>query len=402
MGSKQPDRYSFIDAYILEELRRDYTLGSFRERLHLLTKLNRRHIPIEVALLAVEDSDARIRAWFAKNAGELQYGSRDDSANYHNLETRLREDPDPYVRACVYENRRFGVFNQINQPIQLFLEAAPLERLALVRNPEVGQELIEQIFTYGESQLGITVVERRELIQAFLTNAEAINESHKDSFDFVDGANWASKSSYFSMLWKLISQWPSEDEDFKQNVYRVIGTDDATRQSIFCGSDDATTRWYILANCSPDRHWATLLFGRRDKDESNRATAYQRTRLNKEQVAEALAGNDVAALGGMASNHLLSIEDLESVVDRLHELGDESHAGVALQTIRELEKTYPPKVPHKLFGSQGREGHFLEEKIDYIGNKLIRWQEKINYALADKNNADELSLVVTFLKRIFR
>lgn len=369
MGSKQPDRYSFINAYILEELRRDYTLGSFRERLHLPTKLNKRHIPIEVALLAVEDSDARIRAWFAKNAWELQYGSRDDSANYHNLETRLREDPDPYVRACVYENRQFGGFKQINQPIQLFLEAAPLERLALVRNPEVGQKLIEQIFTYGESQLGITVVERRELVRAFLTNAEAIKQSHKDIFDFVDGSDWASTSSHFRKLWETISQWPPEEKVFKQDVYRAMGANDVTRASIFRGSDDVGTKICVLENYSPDDHRDTLLLARRDKDKYIRAIAYELTRLTKEQVAEALAGNDVAALGGMASNHLLSIEDLRSVDNRLSELGDEFYAGVALETIRELEKTYPPKDPHKLFGYQGREGHFLEDKIDYIGNQ---------------------------------
>lgn len=125
MRPKKPDRYSFIDAYILEELRREYAASSSRERLRLLAKLKSRHIPLEIALLAVEDPDGRVRAWFAKNAATFQYGTKEDSVDSPNFETRLLEDPDPYVRACVYENPRFGGFKHLNQPIELFLEAAP-------------------------------------------------------------------------------------------------------------------------------------------------------------------------------------------------------------------------------------------------------------------------------------
>ena len=106
--------------------------------------------------------------------GASQFRAREDLPNYHDLETRLREDPDPYVRACVYENPLFGGFKHINQSIELFLEAAPLERLALAQNPNVGKKLIEQIFTYDETQLGIAIAERRDLIRAFSTNTKAI------------------------------------------------------------------------------------------------------------------------------------------------------------------------------------------------------------------------------------
>jgi len=67
MRPMQPNRYLFIDAYILEELRRENAACYSRERLRLLAKLKSHHIPLEVALLAVEDPDARVRAWFAKN-----------------------------------------------------------------------------------------------------------------------------------------------------------------------------------------------------------------------------------------------------------------------------------------------------------------------------------------------
>ena len=403
MRPMQPNRYSFIDAYILEELRREYAASSSRERLRLLAKLKSHHIPLEVALLAVEDPDARVRAWFAKNGAPLQFGAREDLPNFHDLEARLREDPDLYVRACVYENPRFGGFKHLNQPIELFLEATPLERLALVRNPNVGKKLIEQIFTYDETQLGIAIAERRELIRAFLTNTKAIEKSHKDSFDFADGADWASTSSHFNRLWQQISVWPSDAEHLKQAVYETIGADDVTRATALRESANEATRWFILVGCSPDHHSDTLRFGRCDKDPSCRATAYQRSRLTKEQVAEALAGTDTAALRGSASNHLLSVEELRSVGNRLSELGDVDHAGDAFKTIRDLEKTYPPKDPHKLFGYRGRDGSFLEDKIDYIGRRFLVLEEKISMALEsiEKEEWSKPSeAVIQFLKRV--
>lgn len=128
--------------------------------------------------------------------------------------------------------------------------------------------------------------------------------------------------------------------------------------------------------------------------------------MTKEQVAEALAGTDTAALRGSASNHSLSVEELRSVGNRLSELGDVDHAGDAFKTIRDLEKTYPPKDPHKLFGYigyRGREGSFLEDKIDYIGRRFLVLEEKISMALEsiEKEEWSKPSeAVIQFLKRV--
>ena len=89
MRPMQPNRYSFIDAYILEELRREYAASSSRERLRLLAKLKSHHIPLEIALLAVEDPDARVRAWFAKNGAPLQFGAREDLPNFHEIMSNI-------------------------------------------------------------------------------------------------------------------------------------------------------------------------------------------------------------------------------------------------------------------------------------------------------------------------
>jgi hypothetical protein len=125
--------------------------------------------------------------------------------------------------------------------------------------------------------------------------------------------------------------------------------------------------------------------------------------LTKEQVAEAVAGTDIAALRGLASNHLLSVEELKIVGNRLSELGDAFHAGDAFETIRDLEKTYPPKDPHKLFGYRGREGSFLEDKIDYIGRRFLVLEEKIAMELESIEKEEwgkPSEAVIQFLKRV--
>jgi hypothetical protein len=57
-----------------------------------------------------------------------------------------------------------------------FHEATHLERLALMRNPELwcGNKLIQRIFDYENQELGLTLEERKELIGAFLANKEAL------------------------------------------------------------------------------------------------------------------------------------------------------------------------------------------------------------------------------------
>ncbi len=68
-----------------------------------------------------------------------------------NLVDRLKNDPDPFVRACLRENS--DVFFRRHLSLgteweEYFRGATRLERLALMRNPEIIQakKLIETIF----------------------------------------------------------------------------------------------------------------------------------------------------------------------------------------------------------------------------------------------------------------
>jgi hypothetical protein len=68
---------------------------------------------------------------------------------------------------------------------EAFRNATHLERLALVRNPKVGEKLIEQIFDHEDQELGISLEVRGELVKAFLTNDHAICDSFLDQPIFI-------------------------------------------------------------------------------------------------------------------------------------------------------------------------------------------------------------------------
>jgi len=99
-------RYTFSDAYILEELRRTYQGSDTQGRIQLLQQLYRddQRAPSEVALLAVEESDVEVRQWIARHGNYLDYRESRDEHPERNLENRLKNDPDPFVRACLREN----------------------------------------------------------------------------------------------------------------------------------------------------------------------------------------------------------------------------------------------------------------------------------------------------------
>src|SRR5437899_784674 len=127
----QRTRYSAIDVYTLEELWREYQASEPRGRIRLLKKLYRddRRPPYEIAQMAVEDPHVEVRQWMATH----------------------------------------------------------LERLALLRNTKIrnADELIQKIFDKDDQELGVDPEARQQLAWAYLTNAKAMGDAPRKSYDFV-------------------------------------------------------------------------------------------------------------------------------------------------------------------------------------------------------------------------
>mgnify|MGYP001228418968 FL=1 len=256
-------RYGAIDAYTLEELRHEYRNSDIKGRIRLFKRLQKMgyYAPYEIALLALEDVE--LRQWMARHATRLDYRDRDPDnpgerieQPERNLEDRLKDDPDPFVRACLRENSHvFGIFDFINNWESYFRESTHLERLALVRNPEVCEELIEHIFDPEDTHLGIGIKERSELVKAYLTNAESIRRSFQSS-----------------KLWELISKWPIFPGSPQAFVYLFLEASDGTKAKVYQACDEPVFRQCILKNCT-ERDIDTLKLGMKDTDERCREIA---------------------------------------------------------------------------------------------------------------------------------
>jgi hypothetical protein len=256
-------RYAAIDAYTLEELRHEYRNSDIKGRIRLFKRLQKNgyYAPYEIALLALEDVE--LREWMARHAALLDYRDWDPGnpgerigPTERNLKDRLRNDPDPFVRACLRENPHvFSSIDFIYQWESYFQESTHLERLALVRNPEVCEALIEHIFNPEDTELGIGINERLELVKAYLTNTE----SYQQNFP-----------SY--KLWWLISKWPIFQGCPQVLVYLHVGVSDQTKADVYQACDEPELRQCILKS-SNERDIYTLKLGMKDADERCREIA---------------------------------------------------------------------------------------------------------------------------------
>ncbi|MDA2916390.1 hypothetical protein MYX64_06060 [Nitrospinae bacterium AH_259_B05_G02_I21] len=372
-------RYDIIDEYTLEELQRKYRASDAKGRINILESYYKRdrQALYEIALLAVEDSNVEVRQWIARHGKSLDYGDDEPEYQYpeRNLEERLKNDPDPFVRACLRENPYvFYSIHYTSKWTEWFKEGTHLERLALVRNPEVDPELIEKVFDPEDEELGIELEARKELALAFITNTSAQSKSSLDSSDHVDGYSWYLTQKHYSLLWKYTSKWPIET-GVPYAVYRYLNADDGMKAEAYKACDNKRLRYAILENCDPN-DTATLSLGMKDSDDTCRYIAYSNIRYpTSEVIQETLKSKDTWALHGLAYNQTLSMDNLIKVRDRLSELDDDIGASQAAMTIEQIQEKQTPKDPEELFGYEGREGDFIEDKIDFIGKRLIDFED---------------------------
>jgi hypothetical protein len=240
-------------------------------------------VPYEIALMAVEDPEVEVRQWIARHGRYLDYSERkfvDNDLVYEhterNLEERLKQDPDPFVCASLRENP--NVFCEIFTDAEKdFRESTYMERLALMRNPEIWRHdrLLKKVFDHQDQELGIEQKEREELVLAFLTNGQTLARLQKEAglsersdrlSDY--GYNKHFAESLLSSLWELAAKWPADKlpAPVPGLIYLYLPVGDKTKEKIYEECNETVLRRLILESCSK-RDVETLKLGVRDKDE---------------------------------------------------------------------------------------------------------------------------------------
>jgi hypothetical protein len=307
-------RYAAHDEYALQEMILRYQSASPQERIVLLSGWQEQStLPFKLARLAVEDPDAGVRYWMARNARALDYREwnsparkRDDAHPERNLEARLRADLVPVVRAAVFENACLHRPGSLN--IEDDLRAmSRLERLAYMRNP--GILVFEAQAVLG---LELPLQERQELILALLTNQRFVEGSRSPHI------SWTS----FRELWDTIGRFP--DGDAKLDFFRRIYAPGNKRAATFQAAPGEAVRCAILEGCDEkDDDAAGLLeLGTADSHPDCRKLAYSKLPVGTVQgkLREVLKSSDEAAILGLLSNRNVTADQLQAIWRRVREL----------------------------------------------------------------------------------
>lgn len=362
-------RYSAMDAYVTEEVRREYEAASPRGRISLLKRLQKDGLPFEIAALAAPDASVQVRQWFARNI-DFNYLQRERAPEKEGEQSRerllrvfsgryvlaeaLKSDPDPFVRACLRENT--SVFSGIYWQ-RHFLEATPMERLALMRNREIGSELVRQVFDPEDVKLGITMEEREQLARAFLSNGARLAKAGELDYD----ARTLSVD-----LWQLALKWP-EESVIPAIILNEVRISPYSKTKAEAYRACPKRRGLILYNCD----WQddeTVKMGLQDPNEGCRERAFAiATGISGKSVDELINRKDTVALRGLAQNELVSDEDLGKIGACLREI-DPDGFPYTWHTVKRKQKATISQDPDRLFGKEGR--GLKEERINFIGRTM--------------------------------
>ena len=274
-------RYARLDTYTFEELRRDYGARGSKGRIRLLKRLAREgELEETISQLGVEDPEATVRQWVARHV-DL---SKDQVV-------RLKSDSDEFVRACLFENPATRVFfASLDRWLELFAEANHTERLAMMRNPNLGfcTDFIEILFDSEDTKLGIDLETRAQYVVAVLSNKLAAEANNADNYSTREA-----NKRHFAVLWTLITAWPPQQREVRHHVYRNVSVDGETKLHIYRQSDNEYLRRAILENELPELTESgertigpskVLEEAKKDSDEACRRIAYSKSPTPRERT----------------------------------------------------------------------------------------------------------------------
>lgn len=306
---------SYVDQYALEHLRMKYLSTDAKGRLRLLKRLQRTFwgVPNDIARLAVEDTDRRVRAWYARH----EYWPSKEVVD------KLRHDPDPLVRACFVEGKGeiFGIFPG-------WQSAPELERLAYLRRGYVPEDFILKLFDPENDELGLSQEDRTRYVLTFLAARAAPGKMERLSRGFdetelaagepIGAADLAGLTG--GKLVELMPMWP-KNVGIQDFVYRFCCPGEHV-DVVYEHCDEPRWRRLLLENILSRGMWAypdaepMLALARRDPDDKCRELAHRDQRIGVTKRAvfeEALKLGDLAALRGLAQNKGLKRRQLRKV-----------------------------------------------------------------------------------------
>ena len=165
------------------------------------------------------DENAYVRAWAAGhlNTDFTDYTDPKNPAEIRNYEQGLLQDSDPIVRAALWSNPQC---NRLPWSLiwvsegwkEQFQSMSQLERLGLMRNPELSTRYVVALLETPSEELNLSRKEHAEVLRAAATNSDLIWGSRRTGRkSWVGGGEGNPPFKEYGEMWRLcLEKWIDE------------------------------------------------------------------------------------------------------------------------------------------------------------------------------------------------
>lgn len=303
-GEANPKPHQHPDEYVTAMFAGEYkSIASPHARKRFLAKLRQFGVWTQPELLdaVYADENPFVRAWAAAhlNTDFTDYADSKNPRTIRDYESSLLKDPAPIVRAALWSNPKSRQLPWYVVGVGLkeawkeqFRNMSQIERLGLMRNPELGKALVLALLESSSEELGVTRDQHREILCAAAINADLISGSRRTGRGaWVGGGEGNAPFEEYGQMWELCSEkWlgePSVPFFFFRYIQTTPEVKLATYQRLLAAKRSAEYAWLrqeIIRSCDPLDDKEILKLGWDDPDDKCREAAKERVGIHARLV----------------------------------------------------------------------------------------------------------------------
>lgn len=284
---RSPDEYA-TQMYVLEYK----SIQDTYQRKKFLRQLRDEAAWMEPELLDIiyADESAFIRAWAASHleTDYIDYTDDKKPREVRNYEPALLQDSDPIVRAALWSNPKYHRLpwdNFLGEASKGWREQlqniSQLERLGLMRNPELSMRFIVTLLDTPSEELNMTRKEHANVLCAAATNPKIVGSSRfTGRIGWVGGGEGNPPFKEYGTMWTLcLDKWTDESR-VPYLFFKYIQTTPEVKLAIYTRllekAEDQWLRAEVIRSCDPFDDGPVLKMAWNDPDENCREIARER------------------------------------------------------------------------------------------------------------------------------
>lgn len=306
---ENPKPYLSEDAFTIALLKAEIAATAdareIRRFLKRLYQIKGSYLPIEVCDLILGHPDVLVRAWAAshislihkdyaalnKKTKETLSDALKEAAIVRDYRTILQNDSEAVVRAAIFcnpnDNEFIGWLGVASGWQEKLSRLSQLERLALMRNPDLGASFVVAMMKTSPAELNIAEDDYTKMIAAAVLNSNVIERSRRQGrgwhLVFDDGNP---PMEEFAEMWELAATTWLEKNPVPYTIFSFIQTKASVKLDIYrrLGDENKWLRDAILKGCEPREDAELLQLGLNDADTTISMTAAERCGDHLERI----------------------------------------------------------------------------------------------------------------------